>query len=110
VGDDGAFPDEWHQGLLLDYVFLEVTTVLLMRRDIGTAARVGRPLLDSSELDFIPRSDLFHELFESFARQGSTRLSFADVAIAHVAQERAEGLVLTFDEELQRIPGIRVPA
>ena len=100
---------EWGQGLLLEYVFLEVTTVLLVRRNLAVAARVGRLLLESSELDFIPCSDLFHELFEDFACQGSTRLNFADLAIAHVAQERAEGLILTFDEELGSIPGIRIP-
>ena len=45
-----------------------------------------------------------------FAHQGGTRLSFADAAIAHVAQERAGGLVLTFDEELGNLPGIQVPS
>jgi hypothetical protein len=44
-----------------------------------------------------------------FAHQGSTRLGFADAAIAHVARERADGLVLTFDEEFGKLPGIRVP-
>jgi hypothetical protein len=38
-----------------------------------------------------------------------TRLSFADAAIAHVAEKRANGLVLTFDEEFRKLPGIHVP-
>jgi predicted nucleic acid-binding protein len=101
---------EWGQGLLLEYVFLEVSTVLLVRRDIDVAARVGRLLLDAQELDFVPCSDLFLEAFELFARQKASRLSFADAAIAHVAIQRAGGLVLTFDAELARVPGIRVPA
>jgi predicted nucleic acid-binding protein len=100
---------EWGRGLLLEYVFLEVATVLLVRRNLGVAARVGRLLLDAGELDFVPCSDLFSGAFEMFAHQGSTRLSFADAAIAHVAQERAGGLVLTFDEELGNLPGIQVP-
>ncbi|HEY6293867.1 MAG TPA: PIN domain-containing protein [Terriglobia bacterium] len=101
---------EWGRGLLLEYVFLEVATVLLVRCDPGVAARVGRLLIDADELDFVPCSDLFSDAFEMFTHQGSTRLSFADAAIAHVAQERADGLVLTFDEEFGKLPGIRVAA
>lgn len=101
---------EWGRGLLLEYVFLEVATVLLARRDPEVAARVGRLLLDADELDFVPCSDLFSDAFEMFTYQWSTRLSFADAAIAHVAQERTGGLVLTFDEEFGKLPGIRVPA
>lgn len=101
---------EWGRGLLLEYVFLEISTVLLMRCDIDVAAHVGRLLLDADELDFVPCSDLFSDAFEMFTHQRRTRLSFADAAIAHVAQQRASGLVLTFDEELSKTPGIRVPA
>jgi len=100
---------EWDRGLLLEYVFLEVATVLLVRRDPGVAARVGTLLLDAGELDFVACSDLFSDVFDTFTHQGSTRLSFADAAIAHVARERAGGLVLTFDEELGKLPGIQVP-
>ena len=100
---------EWGRGLLLEYVFLEVATVLLVWRDLAVAARVGRLLLDAGELDFVPCSDLFSDAFEMFTHQGNTRLSFADAAIAHVAQVRADGLVLTFDEEFAKLPGVRVP-
>jgi predicted nucleic acid-binding protein len=101
---------EWGRGLLLEYVFLEVATVLLVRRDLAVAARVGRLLLEAGELDLVPCSNLFLEAFDMFTRQGDTRLSFADAAIARVAQERAGGLVLTFDEEFAKAPGILVPA
>jgi predicted nucleic acid-binding protein len=71
---------------------------------------VGRLLADGDELDFVPCSDLFSDAFEMFTRQRNTRLSFADAAIAHVAQKRADGLVLNFDEELGKFPRIRVPS
>ena len=100
---------EWGRGLLLEYVFLEVATVLLIGRDLTVAARVGRLLLDADELDFVPCSDLFSDTLQIFTEQGKTRLSFTDAAIAHVARERARGLVLTFDEEFRKLPGIRVP-
>jgi predicted nucleic acid-binding protein len=100
---------EWGRGLLLEYVFLEVTTVLLIRRDLTVAARVGRLLLDADELDFVPCSGLFSDALQIFTQQTNTRLSFADASVAHVARERARGLVLTLDEEFRKFPGIRVP-
>lgn len=100
---------EWGSGLLLEYVFLEVESVLLMRRDLSTASHVGRLLLDAEELDFVACSDLFRATFETFTSQENTKLSFVDAAIADVARKRAQGLVLTFDEEFAKLPGIRVP-
>jgi predicted nucleic acid-binding protein len=100
---------EWGRGLLLEYVFLEVATVLLVRRDLGVATRVGKLLLAADELDFVPCSDVFTDAFEIFTHQGKRRLSFADAAIAHIAKERAGGQVLTFDEEFGKLTGLRVP-
>jgi predicted nucleic acid-binding protein len=100
---------EWGRGLLLEYVFLEVATVLVLRRGLEVASRVGRLLLEAEELDFVPCSDLFAEAFQTLAEQGSTRLSFVDAAIAHLARQRTEGLVLTFDDEFRKAPTIRVP-
>ena len=99
---------EWGKGLLLEYVFLEVVTVLLVRRDLSVAARVGRILLDAQELDFVPCADFFPDTVAGFSGQSGTRLSFADAAIAGVARSRADGSVLTFDEEFRGLDGIRV--
>jgi len=99
---------EWGRGLLLEYVLLEVTTVLLVRRDLATAVHAGRILLDARELDFVPCSDLFLETMEVFSSQTVTRLSFADAAIANVARTRAGGLVATFDEEFRKFSDLRV--
>jgi predicted nucleic acid-binding protein len=106
---DQFLAGRWGRGLLLEYVFLEVTTVLLVRRDLNVAARVGNILLEAQELDFVPCSDLFHETFKAFHEQTSTKLSFVDTAIAYVAQQRAGGLVLTFDDELRKLAGIQIP-
>jgi predicted nucleic acid-binding protein len=98
----------WGRGLLLEYVFLEIMTVLLLRRDLAVAARVGRILLEAEELEFVPCSDLFLPTLDRFSNQGGTRLSFADAAIASVAHSRADGLLLSFDEEFRQISGLRV--
>ena len=105
---DRFLAGEWGKGLLLEYVFLEVTTVLLSRRDHAVATRVGRILLDGDDLEFVPCSDLFLEAMQGFSNQMGTRLSFADAAIARVARSRADGQVLTFDEEFRKIPGLRI--
>ncbi len=101
---------KWGTGLLLEYVFLEVTTVLMVRRDLKVATRVGSILLEAQELEFVPCSDLFLETLRTFQAQASTKLSFADAAIAYVAQKRADGLVLTFDEELKKATAVHMPS
>ena len=97
----------WGKGLLPEYVFLEVVTVLLVRRNLPTAVRTGRLLLEAQELEFVPCSDVFLAAVQLFGSQKSTSLSFADAAIAVIARERAEGRVLTFDAGFRKIKGLR---
>jgi predicted nucleic acid-binding protein len=105
---DRFLAGEWGKGLLLEYIFLEIVTVLLVRRDHAVAARVGRILLDAAELEFVPCSDLFVETMQDFSIQAGTRLSFADAAMLGVARSRADGLILSFDEEFRKISGLHV--
>jgi predicted nucleic acid-binding protein len=99
---------KWGHGLLLEYVFLEVMTVLLARRDLSTAAHVGEVIMQARELEFVPCSDIFVETSEAFSKQSATRLSFADSAIAVVARRRSQGRVLTFDMEFRKVRGLTV--
>ena len=39
---DRFLAGEWGRGLLLEYIFLEIVTVLLVRRDYAVATRAGR--------------------------------------------------------------------
>jgi predicted nucleic acid-binding protein len=98
----------WGRGLLLEYVFLEVVTVLMVRRDVSVASRVGGLLLDAAELELVPCSDIFQKTVKAFGAQKDTRLSFTDTAIAVVAKARAEGRILTFDEEFRKLSAVRV--
>ena len=43
-----------------------------------------------------------------FSNQAGTRLSFADATIIGVARTRAEGLILSFDEEFRKVAGLRI--
>lgn len=103
----------WGQGLLLEYVYLEIVTVLLVRRDLSIATRIGCVLLDAAELEFVPCSDLFLETVEAFSTQagstqGGIRLSFTDAAIAGMARSRADGKILSFDEEFKKVSDLHI--
>ncbi len=98
--------DRWGKGLLLEYVFLEVVTVLMTRRGPRIASKVADVLLGAKELEFVPCSGLFLEAVEIFQGQTKTRLSFVDSTIVHVARDRADGQVATFDRELAGVRGI----
>ena len=97
----------WGQGLLPEYVFLEVVTVLLVKRDLATAVRTGRLLLEAQELQFVPCSDVLLDAVQLFGSQKKTSLSFADAAIAMIARTHADGQVLTFDAGFRKMKGLR---
>jgi predicted nucleic acid-binding protein len=96
----------WGRALLLEYVLLEVATVLLMRRGLKTAVETATTLLDAAEVDFVPCSELFGGVLRAFAAQRSGRLSFVDAAIAMAARDRAGGYVATFDADFGAETGI----
>ncbi len=63
---DELIAGKWGRALLLEYVFLEVVTVLLARRGLSIASTVGSVLLQARELDFVPCSELFLDALERF--------------------------------------------
>jgi len=91
----------WGRPLLLEYVFLETVTVLLLRHDREKAVQVARQLLAAGDADFVPCSDLFVKTVETFCAQESGRLSFVDCAIITAAREREAGHLATFDRDLE---------
>ena len=99
---------QWGQALLLEYVLLEVATVLLVRCGHAAAADAASRLLQSREVDFVPCSDFFLETLATFRGQKSGRLSFADAAIVTVARSHAPGYVATFDMDFQGVGGVTV--
>jgi predicted nucleic acid-binding protein len=102
---------KWGRGLLLEYVFLEVVTVLMARRGPRIASEVADVLLGARELEFVPCSGFFLGAVEVFQHQTKTRLSFVDAAIVNIARDRADGLVATFDRELAGVQSITaIPA
>ena len=97
--------------LLIEYVFVEVVTVLLARRGHRTALEVADLLLGAEEVDFLPCSELFPAALREFRARGAARLSFAGAAIVAAARRHDAGFVATFDEGFRGIEGIAlVPA
>jgi len=111
---DRFLDDEWGRGLLLEYVFLEVTTVLAMRRSLDVAVAVGDVLLRARELDFVPSSELFRDTYVTFRGQrlgDRDVLSFADAALVTVARQRDVPHIATFDDDFRNVEGVEaVPA
>jgi len=99
---------KWGQALLLEYIFLEVATVLLARRSLSVASSVASILLQAHEVDFVPCSEIFLDTLETFRNQRETQLSFADAAIVTAARKFNAGTVATFDREFAKINGITV--
>lgn len=99
---------QWGRALLLEYVFLEVVTVLLVRRGRAVAVEVATKLLQAREVDCVPCSDLFLETLQTFRGQASERLSFTDAAIVTAARREAPGLVATFDADFRGVAGVTV--
>ena len=99
---------EWGQALLLEYVFLEVVTVLMARRGPDVANAVATRVLEAREVDFVPCSELFLETLATFRRQSAARLSFTDAAIVTVARQRSVGVVATFDRDFNDLDGVTV--
>ena len=102
---------KWGRVLLLEYVFLEVVTVLLARRGHAAAVEVGTRLLEAEEVDFVPCSEIFVDALDVFREQSGGTLGFVDSALVAAARSRASGRIATFDADFREVPGlIIVPA
>ncbi len=99
---------QWGRALLLEYVFLEVVTVLRARRGLSLASSVGGTLLAAREIDFVPCSDLFLEAFDEFRQQGMAQLSLVDAAILTVARRSSPGFIASFDDDFRACEGAAV--
>jgi predicted nucleic acid-binding protein len=103
---DRLLTGEWGSALLLEYVFLEVMTVLRMRLDLQSAVSVAEALLRAREIEFVPCSEVFTEAFETLRTERDSALSFVDAAITAVARRNPPGLVATFDNDFSVLDGL----
>jgi predicted nucleic acid-binding protein len=99
---------DWGLALLPEYVFLEVVTVFLSRRGLDVAVQIATLLLQAREVEFVPSSDMFLDVMETFRAQRRGRLSFADAAIVTLARHRDARFVATFDHDFRQVEGLAV--
>ena len=92
--------------LLLEYVFLEVVTVLLARCGHAIAVDTADTLLNAHEVDFLSCSELFQSALDVFRTTPAARLSFTDAAIVAAARQHETEFVATFDDGFRRIEGL----
>ena len=101
----------WSRVILLEYVFLEVMTVLQARRGLATANRVAAVLLSARELELLPCSDFFLDTLETFRSQSDAALSFVDAALVTQALRHDNATIATFDRGIQKVGGVQaIPA
>jgi uncharacterized protein len=105
---DRLLDGEWGRGLLPEYVFLEVVTVLAARVGLRVAVEVGDAMLQAPELEFIPCSDVFLDAFSIFRRQTARTLSFADAAVVAVARRGGAHHIATFDSDFYGLEDLTV--
>lgn len=101
---DGA----WGEGILLEYVFLEVVTVLQRRLGHEAAVEVASLLLEARELSLVPCSDRFLAALQVFQSQGDRGPSFVDAAIVAEASRHESGRVATFDRGFDGLDAVKV--
>ena len=72
-------------------------------------ARAGATvLLQARDVEFVPSSDVFLDVVETFRTQRAGRLSFTDAAIVTMARHRDARYVATFDRDFRRVEGLAV--
>jgi predicted nucleic acid-binding protein len=96
---------EWGTALLSEYVFHEVVTVVLLRRNLATAIEVGEILLRAREIEFIAGAEVFVDAWPIFREQRRTKLSFVDAALIAAAEKNDVAAIATFDRVLARVSG-----
>ena len=67
-------------GVISEFVFSEVTTVLALRKSMDAAKEVGSVLLDGREIEIMKASEVFERSWEIFSNQENTGLSFVDAS------------------------------
>ncbi len=86
-------------GVISEFVFLEVTTVLALRKSMEAAKDVGSVLLDAKELEIMKASEVFERSWEIFSNQEDSGLSFVDASNLACMEMRKIRKIATFDKD-----------
>ena len=99
---------EYGKGVISEFIFTEVTTVLALKSDLNTATDVGNILLDAKEIEIMKASDVFERTWEIFKDQKNTKLSFVDASNIACMEQRKIKKIATFDRDFLKIGDVEV--
>ena len=99
---------EYGKGVISEFIFTEVTTVLALKSDLNTATDVGNILLDAKEIEIMKASDVFERTWEIFKDQTNTKLSFMDASNIACMEQRKIKKIATFDRDFLKIRYVEV--
>jgi uncharacterized protein len=94
--------------IISDYIFDEFVTVMLTRtKNINKTIRYAEDLRKFTLLLFVEKI-LFELSWRIFKNQKNTKLSFTDCSILAVMEQEGIRNIVTFDEDLKKIEGIKI--
>lgn len=99
---------EYGIGVISEFVFSEVTTVLALRKSMEAAKEVGTVLLEAKEIEIIKASEVFERTWEIFSNQKDTGLSFVDASNLACMEKRRITKIATFDRDFLRMRAVEV--
>jgi len=95
-------------GVISEFVFSEVTTVLALRKSMDAAKEVGNVLLEAREIEIMEARDVFERTWEIFMNQENTELSFVDASNLACMEKRGIKKIATFDKDFVKIRSVEV--
>ncbi len=95
-------------GIISEFIFSEVTTVLALRKSIDAAKEVGNVLLNAKEIEIMKASDVFERAWEIFINQENTALSFVDASNLACMEQKRIKKIATFDKDFLNINSVEV--
>ena len=99
---------EYGIGVISEFVFSEVTTVLALRKSMDAAKEVGNVLLEAREIEIMKASEVFEKSWEIFSNQENTGLSFVDASNLACMEMRKIRKIATFDKDFLKIVLVEV--
>lgn len=99
---------EYGIGVISEFVFLEVTTVLALRKSMEAAKEVGNVLLEAREIEIMKASEVFERSWDIFTNQKDTAMSFVDASNLACMEKKKIRKIATFDKDFLKIRQVEV--
>jgi len=99
---------EYGIGVISEFVFSEVTTVLALRKNMEAAKEVGNVLLEAREIEIMKASEVFERTWDIFTHQEDTALSFVDASNLACMEKSTIRKIATFDRDFVKIRSVEV--